>query len=357
MAIFPGQYIHCGGDEVVSSGDKQWTTDSDDVTNFNAIFGFNPTSGSTTDIEMYQYWLSTNLSAFVKSKGHTMIGWTEIEAYNIVPNAAVMDWETSGTGATVASNNLPVVMSPDSSCYINYVEGIGSSSLSNEPPFAVGGAPSYLSVSQVYSFNPMPSGLASQYQSNILGAQCNLWGEYVPSFRNYMFKMFPRETAMAEVTWTPLARQSYSSFSSRLVSQEQRFTQMGLNYDHESLPQVGTWGPTVATTGITNLYDITANVTSAGEIDVSFWYGSGANLSIRSVALLVNGVQVDIDNHSGTAEPASSYQASEPFIPIFTLYVLHLPELAPGADYKIQAVIAGSGGSSTSGYIFMPNWD
>ena len=71
------------------------------------------------------------------------------------------------------------------------------------------------------------------------------------------------------------------------------------------------------------------------------------------MALLVNGVQVDIDAHDGTA---SGYQpGSEPFIPIFTLYIVHLPELVPGATYTIKAVAAGSGGTATSGTVYMPN--
>ena len=161
------------------------------------------------------------------------------------------------------------------------------------------GTPSYLSLSNVYSFNPIPAGLSAQYTNNILGAQCTLFGEYVPSFKNAMFKLFPRSSAMSEITWTPLASQNYSSFTNRLVVQKQRFTQMGLNYDHESIPTIGSWS-NVATSGSTLTYDITTNVTAAGEIDVSFWYLSGSPLSISSVALLVNGVQVDIDVHTGS---------------------------------------------------------
>jgi hexosaminidase len=356
MAIFPGKYIHCGGDEVISSGDTQWNSYTADVTNYEAIFGSSP-SGSASIVK-YQHWLSTNLSSFIQAHGHMMMGWTEYENGGVVPNAALMDWETgsSSEAVAVAEAGLPVVMSPDTTCYINYVEG-SSSSLPIEPPFVVGGTPSYLSVSSVYAFNPIPSGLPAAYTNNILGAQCNLWGEYVPSFRNAMFKIFPRETAMAEVTWTPRTLQNYTTFTSRLVTEEQRFAQMGLNYDHETIPQIGTWGPTVAASPTTAYLNITPNVTAAGEIDVSFWYGSGANLSVSSVALLVNGVQVDIDTHTGTVEPTSTYQGTEPFIPVFTLYIVHLPELVPGATYTIQAVYQSSGGTTTSGTIYMPNWD
>ncbi len=352
MAIFPGKYIHCGGDEVISSGDKEWNSYSADVNNMTNL-GITP-NGNTSIIQ-YQHWFSTNMSAFIQANGHMMMGWSEYEAGGVVPNAAVMDWQvgSSSQAGLVASNNLPVVMSPDTTCYINYVEG-NSANLPIEPPFVVGGNPSYLSLSSVYGFNPIPSGLAAQYQSNILGAQCNLWGEYVPSFYNMMFKMWPRETAMSEITWTPRAQQSFSGFTNRLAVQKQRFAAMGLNYDHESIPVIGTWS-SVGTGGTTLNFDITTNVTAAGEIDISFWYLSGSPLSISSVALLVNGTQVDIDTHSGTA---SGYQpGSQPFIPIFTLYILHLPEFKPGATYSVRAVVAGSGGTATSGTVYMPNWD
>ncbi len=355
MAIFPGKYIHCGGDEVVASGDTQWNTYTPDVTNM-AAQGISP--NGTASIIAYQNWFSTTIANFVQSRGHMMMGWTEIEAAGVVPNAALMDWEagSSSQAVAVAEAGLPVVMSPDTSCYINYVEGTGSGNLPFEPPFVVGGNPSYLSVSNVYAFNPIPSGLPAQFTTNILGAQCNLWGEYVPSFENVMFKMFPRETAMAEITWTPKASQSYSSFTNRLAIEEQRFAQMGLNYDHETIPTIGGW-TNVTTAGTTLTLNISTNVTAAGEIDVSFWYLSGSPLAITSVALLVNGVQVDIDTHAGLAEKTATYQATEPFIPVFTLYVLHLPEFKPGATYSVQAVVAGSGGTATSGTVYLPNWN
>jgi hexosaminidase len=242
---------------------------------------------------------------------------------------------------------MPVVMSTETECYVNYVEGTNTS-LPIEPPFIVGGTPDYSTVSNVYAYNPIPAGLSAQYTNNILGAQCTLFGEYVPSVKNVMFKMFPRGSAMAEITWTPTNSQNYSSFTNRLVVQEQRFAQMGVNYDHESIPQIGAWGPTVSTSPTTMNFDITTNVTAAGEIDVSFYATNGANgLSISSVTLLQNGVQVDIDAHAGYTGNGS----------VFSLYIVHLPETKPGATYTIQAVIAGAGGTATSGNVYLPNWN
>ena len=355
MGVFPGKYIHCGGDEVVNSTDKQWNSYSADVANM-ASLGITP-SGNTSIME-YQFWFSWEIADYLQSCGRTMIGWTEIDDWGIVPEAALMDWEPGSAGHAVAAaeSGQPVMMAPWSSCYVNYIEG-DTSSLPNEPPFVIGGKPDYVSLSQVYAFNPIPATLPLQYATNILGAQCILFTEYVPSFRNVLFKMFPRATALAETTWTPLGSQSFSSFTNRLAVEEQRYTQMGVNYDRETLPQIGAWGPMVSTSATTNYYDITANVTAAGEIDVSFWYTGGSNLAISSVALLVNGVQVDIDTHAGLAEPSSAYQATQPFIAIFMLYVLHLPESKLGATYTIQTVTQGSGGTTASGSIYLSNWN
>ncbi len=346
MAIFPSKYIHCGGDEVVASGDTQWNTYNADVTNMTAL-GITP--NGTASIVAYQHWFSTNIASFLQANGRVMMGWTEFENGGIVTNAALMDWQTGNASqaVAVAQAGLPVVMTPDSTCYVNYVEG-SRSNLNTEPPFIVGGAPAFLTLSNIYTYNPNPAGLAAQYTNNIIGAQGTLFGEYVPSLRNVMFKLFPRETAMAELTWTPLNLQNYTNFTNRLVVQDQRFNQMGVNYNHETIPQIGSWGPTVSTSPTTMNWDITTNVTAAGELDVNFFFTGGANnLVITSVALLQNGVPVDIDVHEGFA--ASS--------PVFSIYVLHLPETKLGATYTIQAVVAGYGGTASSGVVYLPNWN
>jgi hexosaminidase len=365
MGLFPSQYIHVGGDEVVNSTDTQWTTYSYDKTNMTAL-GISP-SGGDTSLEAYQYWFSTNLASFIHANGRTMIGWSEIEAYNIVTNAVVMDW-TGSAAVAAAEAGQYAVMSPSGSpgtpgCYLNYCE-TGTNGASTMPPsepyFIVGGECEVLTVSNAYAFEPVPSGLTGASTNFILGAQCNLWGEYVPSPQNVEFKLFPRLSAMAELTWTPAASKSYSSFTNRLVTLEQRLTQMGINYNHESvIAQIGTWGPTVATkspTYTTVNYTITTNVTQAGEIDVNFYYTSGADaLDVTSVALLENGVQVDIDaSYTGFAGLAEYIQSTGHNMACF---VLHLPSFTPGATYTIQASIAGAGGTASSGTVYLVNWN
>lgn len=355
IAIFPGEYIHCGGDEVMDCGDHQWNSWPPDVKNMKE-HGLEP--GGAIALVRYQHWLSGTLADYLHSKGRTMMGWTEIENAGIVPNAALMDWESGSPSKAIpaAEAGRPVVTAYNNQCYVNYLEGENSNCLPHEPPMFIGGEPRYLSVRRVYLFNPIPARLAPPFWKNILGAQCNLWTEYVPSARDVMLRIFPRETAMAEVTWTPRRLQNYGSFQARLAVEKERFDQMNLNYDHESIPSIGKWGPAVSTSPLTVNLNISSRVAGPGELDVNFWRTGGSDsLAIESVALLQNGVVVDTDRHEGLA----GRRPSEP------MYIVHLSSFKPGSTYAIQARLAGklsknaapSQTAATTGTIYLPNWN
>jgi hexosaminidase len=343
MGLFPSQYIHCGGDEVVQTYDRQWTTYAPDKAQMQAL-GINPSQSGSAPIIAYQHWFSTNIAAFLRSNGRTMVGWSEFEAGGIVTNAVLMDWGTGSSSYAVAAANAGqyVVMTPDANCYLNYYMG---TNLAIEPYFIVGSSPSYLTLDTVYNFEPVPAGAPAQY---ILGAQGNEWTEYIPSLENVEFKAYPRLCAMAEVTWTPVAMKNYADFTQRLATHEQRLTQMGVNYDQTNAIVIGPWAA-ISTSPVTVTYDITSNITKAGEIDVDFYNTSTVDgLWIYSVALLENGVQIDSDIYTGFA--GLSYTQ----LPI---YVLHLRAFKPGAIYQIQASVAGRGGSTTSGVVYLTNWN
>ena len=144
-------------------------------------------------------------------------------------------------------------MSPDSSCYINYIEG-SSSSLPIEPPFVVGGNPGYLSVATVYAFNPIPSGLPAAYTNNILGAQCNLWGEYVPSFENVMLKNVPARNRHGRNNLdAKRLNRATTSFTNRLTVEKQRFAQMGSSTTITKAFRQSAWSGRMITTSAINV--------------------------------------------------------------------------------------------------------
>jgi hexosaminidase len=353
MNLFPGQYIHCGGDEVVATGDTQWTTYSYDANQMTAL-GIS-TAGGSASIQKYQRWFSTNLCAFLKANGRTMVGWSEFEAAGTITNAVLMEWQSPATYASAtASNGQGVVMAPNG---INYYQINNANTTLFEPFFQVGSSPAYATLTDVYGYEPVPSNLHAPWTTNILGAQVNLWTEFVPSGLNMAYKIFPRACAEAEVTWTPKAQKNYNDFTNRLVVDEQRMAQMGLNYNHEAITQIGNWGPTVSTSQSTVSFDVTPYITKSGEIDVSFAYTTGGSgINVYWVKLFENGTQVDMNTFTGFAGLANYTQTGNALGGV-AYYVVHLAAFHPGSTYTIQASIAGNGGTSSSGNVYLPNWN
>ena len=344
MDLFPGQYIHIGGDEV-SFGN--WNKHSLDQAMTNSL-GLTNSPGITA-MQKYQSHFTQQIANWVKSKGRTMMGWSEIMNGGLVTNSALMDWKvgTSSRAAQAATNQQYVVMTPTTYCYINYYENFGVT-WSNEPP-----APnSLVPLSTVYSFEPIPAGLPSAYTNYILGAQGNSWSETIPSLLNMEFKAYPRLCALAEVNWTAAALRNYTDFTNRLVIHKQRLTQLGVNYNRSiTPPQLGSWTSSQISTGYGPLaWDMTGSVTNAGELDVSFCWKSGTNgLDIAWASLEENGSEIDRDTHPGfTGTNAPITRAS---------YVLRLPALRPGATYTLRASVAGRGGTNVNGIVYRPNWD
>jgi hexosaminidase len=354
MGLFPGPYIHIGGDEVNFGN---WNKHALDQAKTNAL-GLTNSPGITA-MQKYQSYFTQQIADWVKTQGKTMICWSEIMNGGTVTNAALMDW-IDGAGSRAiqaATNQQNVVMTGSAELYLNKWEtgtsaGTGSGVIwSNEPP----GQSGYVPLSTVYNFEPVPSALIStnnNFTNYIIGMQGNTWAEYIPSLRNMEFKTYPRLCAVAETDWTPKNLKNYSSFTSRLVTHKQRLTQMGINYNHSGVPpQIGGWTPAQITTNYATLtWNFTTNVVSAGEIDVSFCWKSGVNgLNIAWAALEENGVELDRDTHDGSTLSGANT--------IRPAYVLRLRSYRPGATYTLRASVAGRGGANSTGIVYVPNWD
>jgi hexosaminidase len=133
-----------------------------------------------------------------------------------------MSWRGTQGGIDAARAGHPVVMTPTSHCYFDYYQGNPDS----EPP-AIGG---YLPLETVYSFDPVPQGLTTEEAKMVLGAQANLWTEYIPDSSHANYMTFPRLTALAELCWTSPGSKNFDNFSIRLTHQLLRYDAMGLNY-------------------------------------------------------------------------------------------------------------------------------
>lgn len=214
IALFPGPYIHIGGDEAPKA---HWAS----CENCQKVI---QTHGLADEHELQSYFI-TRIEAFINSKGKQIIGWDEILEGGLAPNATVMSWRGTQGGIEAAKQHHNVIMTPTSHCYFDYYQ----SDLPEEP-LAIGG---YLPLKKVYSYNPIPHELTPEEARFILGAQGNVWTEYMPSFEQVQYMVFPRIFALSEVVWHGPAKsldREYAGFTRRVASFFKRLDVMGVNY-------------------------------------------------------------------------------------------------------------------------------
>lgn len=208
--LFPAPYVHIGGDEVPAGA---WDTNT-------ACRALMQRDGLTNDDQLQGYFIR-QIDAFVGAHHKTLIGWSEILKGGLGTNAVVMDW--NGGGAQAAETGHEAIMTPQPNCYLDHYQS------TNHPaePRAIGG---YIPLQQVYSLEPIPTNLPTQFQSHILGPQANLWTEYIASLPHAQYMIFPRECALAEVGWSAKDARDWKDFQRRLIMDEKRLDELGVNY-------------------------------------------------------------------------------------------------------------------------------
>lgn len=215
--LFPGPYVHIGGDEVPNSAFRKSA----------ACAALMQQEGFTNEFQLQSY-LNKRIEKYVNAHGKTLIGWSEIIKGGLSPNAVVMDWIGGGRKAALAGHD--VVMSPADPIDYCYFDHYQSTNYLAEPR-AIGG---YLPLSRVYSFEPIPKGLPEDLQHHILGLQGNLWTEYVASLPHAQYMIFPRACATAEVGWSAKDARNWDDFQKRLAVDEKRLDELNVNYRPDS---------------------------------------------------------------------------------------------------------------------------
>jgi hexosaminidase len=152
-----------------------------------------------------------------------MIGWDEILEGGLAPNAAVMSWRGTAGGIAAARAGHDVVMAPTSHTYFDYYQARDRAA----EPLAIGG---FLPLDTVYAYEPMPAGLEPKFAKHVLGAQGQIWTEYIPGPKQFEYMALPRMAALAEVLWTPAARKDYADFTARLAAHYRRLDALDVNY-------------------------------------------------------------------------------------------------------------------------------
>lgn len=217
MDIFPSAYIHIGGDEAPK---VRWEACKKCQKRIKD-------EGLKDEHELQSYFV-TRIERFLNANGRNIIGWDEILEGGLAPNATVMSWRGTEGGIAAAKQGHDVIMTPGSPCYFDHYQADPA----NEPLAICCFNP----LEKVYAFNPVPDELNQEEAKHILGAQGNVWTEYIKTPEHVEYMAYPRAIALAEVLWSPENKRDYDNFLVRLESHFKRLDHKGVNYHGKQQP-------------------------------------------------------------------------------------------------------------------------
>jgi len=211
IELFPSTYIHIGGDECPK---EAWKKCSKCQARMKA-------EGLKNEHELQSYFIQ-RIEKYLLTKNRKIIGWDEILEGGLAPEATVMSWRGIQGGIAAAKQHHDVIMTPGTHCYFDHYQANPK-----YEPHAIGG---YTTVKKVYSYEPIPNELNDKESKFILGAQANMWTEYIPSEHHLEYMLLPRMLALAEVDWTMPENKNWDDFNRRLQAQFSKFDREGTNY-------------------------------------------------------------------------------------------------------------------------------
>lgn len=212
LDIFPGPFIHIGGDEVPK---KQWKESRQAQERMKEL-------GLQSEEEL-QSWFIKQADDFLTARGRRLVGWDEILEGGLAPGATVMSWRGEKGGIEAARLGHDVVMTPTDFTYFDYYQ---SQNKETEPP-AGGGV---VTLEKVYGYDPLPAALSADEARHVLGAQFQVWTEYIPTPKHAEYMAYPRACALSEVVWSPKGERDFDRFLGRLAVHLERLKILDVNY-------------------------------------------------------------------------------------------------------------------------------
>ncbi len=211
MDIFPSPYLHIGGDEAPKTAWEESELAQEVIRR-----------EELADEEELQSWFIQRIESFLNRNGRRLVGWDEILEGGLAPDATVMSWRGETGGIQAAREGHDVIMTPNSDVYLDHYQGD-----TTQEPLAIGG---FSPLESVYAYEPVPSGLTPMEARHVLGAQGNVWTEYMSTTRHVEYMVLPRMLALSEVVWSPVASRDWVGFTNRLPAHLARLEDQGVNY-------------------------------------------------------------------------------------------------------------------------------
>ena len=219
--MFPSTYIHIGGDECPKTRWEKCPKCQKRMKD----------EGLKDAHELQSYFIR-RMEKTLALHNRKIIGWDEILEGGLAPTATVMSWRGTEGGIAAARAGHDAIMSPGTHCYFDHYQGDPATE-----PTAIGGL---TTLEKAYSYEPVPEGLSPEQAKHILGAQGNVWTEYMPKSEQVEYMAFPRAFALAEAVWTPKSKRNWTDFTTRIQPHMARLEASGLKFSR-------------------NFYDVTAS--------------------------------------------------------------------------------------------------
>jgi hexosaminidase len=229
-------------------------------------------------------------------------------------------------------------MAPTSFTYLDYYQADP-----NIEPLAIGG---YVPLEKVYSYDPIPDELNPEEAKHVLGAQGQLWSEYLPNVKHLEYMAWPRLVALSEIAWSPKAGKDYADFLTRLPADLDRLKAADVNYrplTPEFTDVIGKWSPTsVGETFAPVEWNVTRQIAQPGKYSLAFSFTGGTcRLDIQAAELAEDGRVVARDEHVGVTGSLNTANT----------YSFDVPSLKPGTQYVVRAWIRSDGGHDSNGVV------
>ncbi|MEM0961407.1 MAG: beta-N-acetylhexosaminidase [Bacteroidota bacterium] len=213
LDLFPSTYIHIGGDEAPKA---RW----EESPEAQAVI---QREGLADEHEL-QSWFVRRIEWFLNERGRRLVGWDEIVEGGLSPTATLMYWRSWDDAPLrqAAEQGNDIVMTPNSTLYFDHYQADPAGE-----PLAIGGL---TTLEDVYAYEPMPAFFTDTQAGQVLGAQANIWTEYLPGQAAVDYMVWPRALALAEVVWSQRDRRDWTDFTERLPDHLRRLDMAGVRY-------------------------------------------------------------------------------------------------------------------------------
>lgn len=190
VELFPSKYFHLGGDEVPKTHWENCEKCKEKLK-----------SEGLKNFEELQGYFTNRVINILKSHGKTPIVWNEAIYSGTLDDAATCQYWSDGKRAErvvkAARGGRKVIVSKCLPYYLDYPYGMTS-------------------VKDTYKYNPAEL-FDDESKRNIVGVECPLWTEYVPTKEKLYYQAFPRVIAVAESGWYD-GEKDYADFEERLLN-------------------------------------------------------------------------------------------------------------------------------------------